>query len=71
MTPPPSAGSIAARMRPVAEVGDSATNNDVIRVFSERPGVGWLMLVLACRATLAAVGGVWLVQIYTGLGIAG
>ncbi len=71
MTPPPSAGSIAARMQPVADVGDSATNRDVMRVFMERPGGGWLLLVLTCLATLGAAGAVWLYQIYKGLGIAG
>jgi len=68
---PPSAGSIAAMIRPTPIAKDSETNADCLRVFMERPGGGWLLLVLACLATMGAAGAVWLYQIYKGLGIAG
>jgi len=58
-------------IRPPPVGNDSQTNRDVLRVFMERPGAGWLLLVLACLATMGAAGAVWLYQIYKGLGIAG
>jgi molybdopterin-containing oxidoreductase family membrane subunit len=70
MTPPPAA-PVAAMIRPTPLLADSKTNRDVMAVFMERPGFGWLLLVLACLATLGAAGAWWLYQIYKGLGIVG
>ena len=70
MTPPPAA-SVAAMIRPPPQPVDCATNRDVMAVFMRRPGLGWLLLVAACGATLLAAACVWLYQIYLGLGIAG
>jgi Ni/Fe-hydrogenase subunit HybB-like protein len=70
MTPPPAA-SVAAMIRPTPPPPDSQINSDVLSVFMERPGGGWLILFLACLATMGAGAGVWLWQIYKGLGIAG
>ena len=70
MTPPPAA-SVATILRPTPGTGDSQTNRDVMAVFMERPGIGWLLLVLSCLGTMGIAGAVWLYQIYKGLGIAG
>jgi Ni/Fe-hydrogenase subunit HybB-like protein len=70
MTPPP-AVPVAAMIRPAPQVGDSPTNRDVMAVFMERPGLGWLLCVLACLTALLAGASIWLYQIYLGLGIAG
>src|SRR6516165_2910920 len=70
MTPPPAA-PVAALIRPTPVLADSKTNRDVMAVFMERPGIGWLLLVLTCLATLAGAGAWWLYQIYRGLGVVG
>ena len=71
MTPPPPAGSLAAMIRPTPQLGESQTNQDVMRVFMERPGLGWLLLVGLCLGGLVAGAVTWIYQIYQGLGIAG
>jgi len=69
--PPPPTGSVAAMIRPTPQLGDSQTNRDVMSVFMERPGLGWLLLVGLCAAGLAGGAITWIYQIYMGLGIAG
>jgi len=69
--PPPPAASVAALIRPTQSFPDSQTNRDVLAVFMERPGLGWLLLVLLALSTMTAGAVVWLYQIYKGLGIAG
>jgi len=70
MTPPPAA-PVAALIRPTPQLRDAQTNRDVMAVFMERPGIGWLLLVLTCATILAAAGAWWLYQIYRGLGVVG
>src|SRR5690554_5204729 len=69
--PPPSSGSVAAMIRPTPQLGDSQVNRDVMSVFMERPGLGWLLLLGLCLAGLGAGAVTWIYQIYKGLGIAG
>jgi molybdopterin-containing oxidoreductase family membrane subunit len=69
MTPPP-AEPVAAMIRPAPVVTDSKVNRDLLRVM-EGASVGyWVLLHLAVAFMLAA-GGVWIYQVYKGLGIAG
>ena len=70
MTPPPPE-SVAAMIRPTPALPDSPTNRDVMRVFMERPGLGWLLLIGLCLGGLAGGAATWIYQIYAGLGIAG
>lgn len=69
--PPPPAGSVAAMIRTTPQLGDSTTNDDVMRVFMQRPGLGWLLLLGLCLGGLTAGAITWIYQIYVGLGIAG
>lgn len=69
--PPPAAGSVAAMIRPTPRHADPQTNQDILSVFLERPGLGWLLLLGLCAAGLAAGAITWIYQIYVGLGIAG
>jgi molybdopterin-containing oxidoreductase family membrane subunit len=68
MTPPPE--SAAAMIRPAPVLRDSKTNRDLLRVM-ERFSFGWLGLFLLCVGSVVAAGGVWVWQVYRGLGVAG
>ena len=69
MTPPP-AESVAAMIRPAPVMKDSKVNRDLLRVMEGTSLGYWLLLHLAVFFMLAA-GGVWIWQVYKGLGIAG
>ena len=68
--PPPPAEPVAALIRPVPVARDSQVNRDLLRVM-EGTSIGyWALLHIAVFFMLAA-GGVWIWQVYKGLGIAG
>jgi molybdopterin-containing oxidoreductase family membrane subunit len=69
MTPPP-AESVAARIRPAPRPPDSVVNRDLLSVM-EGTSPGYWLLVLIAGGFVAAAGGVWVYQVYKGLGIAG
>ena len=69
MTPPP-AEPVAAMIRPAPVRADSKVNRDLLRVMEGASLNYWLLLHLAVGFMLAA-GGVWIYQVYRGLGIAG
>ena len=69
MTPPP-AESVAAMIRPPPRPSDSTVNRDLLAVM-EGASIGyWLLLGLSVAFVLLA-GGIWIYQVYRGLGIAG
>ena len=68
MAPPE---AVASMIRSAPERRDAALNRDVLRVFMERPGIGWVLCALAALMTLGAGALVWIWQIKKGLGIAG
>ncbi|MFP8877201.1 MAG: NrfD/PsrC family molybdoenzyme membrane anchor subunit, partial [Myxococcota bacterium] len=69
MTPPPTE-SVAGMIRPAAIPRDSQANRDLLRVM-DGVSLGYFgLLALAVGAMLCA-GGVWIYQVYKGLGIAG
>ena len=69
MTPPPAA-SVAAMIRPAPRAKESATNRDILAVMDGAPAGYWLLLLLSVSLMMLA-GGIWLYQVYKGLGIAG
>ena len=69
MTPPP-AESIAAMIRPAPTPPDSRVNRDLLRVM-EGTSLGYWILVLIAAGFVGLAGGIWLWQVYEGLGIAG
>jgi molybdopterin-containing oxidoreductase family membrane subunit len=69
MTPPP-AESVAAMIRPTPVTGDSKANRDILRVM-EGGSLGYFALVALSVGAMLAAGGVWIWQVYEGLGIAG
>ncbi len=69
MTPPP-AESVAAMIRPTPVLKDSKINRDVLRVM-EGVSAGYFLLLALALGTMFAAGGVWIYQVYKGLGIAG
>jgi Ni/Fe-hydrogenase subunit HybB-like protein len=69
MTPPP-AGSVAAMIRPAPREKESATNRDILAVMDGAPLGYWLLLLLSVSLMMLA-GGIWVYQVYKGLGIAG
>jgi molybdopterin-containing oxidoreductase family membrane subunit len=69
MTPPP-AESVAAMIRPAPRPPDSKVNRDLLSVMDgTSPGYWLLVLIAAGFVGLAA--GIWIYQVYEGLGIAG
>lgn len=69
MTPPP-AETVASMIRPAVAQRDSRVNRDLLRVM-DGVSIGYFgLLVLAIGAMLCA-GGIWIYQVYKGLGIAG
>jgi molybdopterin-containing oxidoreductase family membrane subunit len=69
MTPPP-AESVAAMIRPAPRVKESATNRDLLAVMDGAP-LGYWMLLLISASFMMLAGGIWVFQVYKGLGIAG
>ncbi|MGE4606808.1 MAG: NrfD/PsrC family molybdoenzyme membrane anchor subunit, partial [Myxococcota bacterium] len=69
MTPPP-AVSVAAMIRPAPRAKESATNRDILAVMDGTPFGYWLLLLLSVGFMMLA-GGIWVYQVYKGLGIAG
>ena len=69
MTPPP-AESVAAMIRPGPTPPDSRVNRDLLRVM-EGTSIGYWALVLIAAGFVGLAGGIWIYQVYEGLGIAG
>jgi molybdopterin-containing oxidoreductase family membrane subunit len=69
MTPPP-AESVAAMIRPVPTRPDSKVNRDLLRVM-EGASAGYWLLLLITMGFVGLAGGIWVWQVYKGLGIAG
>lgn len=69
MTPPP-AESVAAMIRPTPIAKDSKANRDLLRVM-DGASFGYFALVALAVGAMLAAGGVWIWQVYKGLGIAG
>ncbi len=69
MTPPP-ADSIAGMIRSAPMPPDSKVNRDLLYVMKGASSGYWLLLALAQGFMLLA-GGIWIYQVYKGLGIAG
>jgi molybdopterin-containing oxidoreductase family membrane subunit len=69
MTPPP-AESVAAMIRPAPAPPDSPVNRDLLRVM-DGTSAGYWLLVLIAAGFLGLGGGIWIWQVYAGLGIAG
>jgi Ni/Fe-hydrogenase subunit HybB-like protein len=68
MTPP--AASVAAMIRPAPRAKESATNRDILAVMDGAPLGYWLLLLMSVSLMMLA-GGIWVYQVYKGLGIAG
>ncbi len=69
MTPPP-AESVAAMIRPPPQAPDSKVNRDLLAVLDGASLGYWLLLGLSVAFVMLA-GGIWIYQVYRGLGIAG
>jgi molybdopterin-containing oxidoreductase family membrane subunit len=69
MTPPP-AESVAAMIRPAPTRPDSKVNRDLLAVM-EGTSLGYWLLLLIAGGFVGLAGGVWIWQVYEGLGIAG
>jgi molybdopterin-containing oxidoreductase family membrane subunit len=70
MTPPPAAESVAAMIRPPPSPPDSKVNRDLLAVM-EGTSFGYWILVMITAGIVGLAGGVWVYQVYEGLGIAG
>jgi Ni/Fe-hydrogenase subunit HybB-like protein len=68
--PPPPAASVAAMIRPAPSLPDSKVNRDLLRVM-EGTSLGYWLLVLVAGGFMLLAGGIWIYQVYKGLGIAG
>ena len=63
--------SLAGAMRPADPPGaDSQVNRDLLRVM-EGISPGYLLLLAATVLSVVAAGGVWIWQVYLGLGVGG
>ncbi len=69
MTPPP-AESVAAMIRSGPAPRDSKINRDILSVMEGTSPSYWLLLAIVA-GFVALAGGIWLYQVYKGLGIAG
>ena len=69
MTPPP-AESVAAMIRPAPRLPDSQVNRDLLAPL-EGASLGYWLLLGISVAFVALAGGIWIYQVYRGLGIAG
>ena len=70
MTPPPPAEAVAAMIRPAPTPPDSKVNRDLLSVM-EGTSLGYWLLVLIALGFMLLAGGIWVYQVYKGLGIAG
>jgi molybdopterin-containing oxidoreductase family membrane subunit len=70
MTPPPPAESVAAMIRPPPPARDSRINRDILGVM-EGASLGYWLLLLLAVVMVHVAGGIWIWQVYKGLGIAG
>ncbi len=69
MTPPP-ANNVAGMIRPVPLAPDSQVNRDLLSVMKGASAGYWFLLALSLFFMHLA-GGIWIYQVYKGLGIAG
>jgi len=69
MTPPP-AESVAAMIRPAPRLPDSQVNRDLLAPL-EGASLGYWLLLGISVAFVGLAGGIWIYQVYRGLGIAG
>ena len=69
MTPPP-AESVAAMIRPTPVPRDAAANRDILSV-TQGVSLGYFGVLALALGAMMAAGGVWIYQVYKGLGIAG
>ena len=69
MTPPP-AESVAAMIRPAPRPPDSQVNRDLLAPM-EGASLGYWLLLGISVAFVGLAGGIWIYQVYRGLGIAG
>jgi molybdopterin-containing oxidoreductase family membrane subunit len=69
MTPPPT-NTVAGMIRPVPTPPDSQVNRDLLAVMKGTSGGYWFLLGLSLFFMHLA-GGIWIYQVYKGLGIAG
>jgi molybdopterin-containing oxidoreductase family membrane subunit len=70
MTPPPPATSVATLIRPPARPVDSEVNRGILQVL-ERTTLGYWALLGITMGFVGLAGGLWIYQVYKGLGIAG
>jgi molybdopterin-containing oxidoreductase family membrane subunit len=70
MTPPPPAEGVAAMIRPAPVLRESKINTDLLRVM-EGTSLGYWALLAFCVIVVHIAGGIWVYQVYRGLGIAG
>jgi len=69
MTPPP-AEAVATMIRPAPRPPDSKVNRDLLSVM-DGTSPGYWLLVLIAAGFVGLAGGIWVLQVYKGLGIAG
>ncbi len=70
MTPPPPAASVTAMVRPAPAFRDSKVNRDLLAVMKGTSLGYWALLGLTVLVVHIA-GGIWVLQVYKGLGVAG
>jgi len=70
MTPPPPAEGVAAMIRPAPMARDSKANTDLLGVMKGTSPGYWALLAF-CVIVVHIAGGIWVYQVYKGLGIAG
>jgi len=70
MTPPPPAEPVAAMVRPASRYRDSKVNRDLLGVM-KGTSIGYWALLGLCVLMVHVAGGIWVYQVYKGLGIAG
>jgi len=68
--PPPPAESVSAMMRPAPAFKDSRVNRDLLRPM-EGVSLGYFALLATTLFFMQLAGGIWIYQVYKGLGIAG
>jgi Ni/Fe-hydrogenase subunit HybB-like protein len=69
--PPPPAMPVAQAIAPATAARDSKINRDLMSVFMGRPTLGYFGLLGAALLAMHVAGGIWVFQVYEGLGIAG
>lgn len=67
---PTTTSSVADSMRPIHREPDSKINRDILAVLG-RPGLGYWLCLLAASSTMLLAGGLWIYQVYMGLGVGG